>query len=116
MSDETSLNSQIVESVQTVQTFVHDAAPAVASAATRQQVSVALGLAVQNAVAHLQSLQTLDVAVTAQSLSLTLSEPDGSGAAARAQEIMQIALRSAIQQIAELTQLALSVQGGSGSS
>ena len=106
MAEESSLNAQILEAVRTVQSFVQGAAPEVASAVTRQQVAAALGLAVQNAVAHLQSLQTLNVAFTAQTLSTSL---DG-GETARAQEIMQSALRSALDQIGELTRLALSVQ------
>lgn len=108
MADDSPLNSQIVAAVRTVQSFVHDAAPAVANAVTRQQVASALGLAVQNAVAHLQSLQTLDVALTAQALSLTLDSAEGSEAAVSAREMMQHALRDAIEQLNELTRLALS--------
>lgn len=110
MADESPLNSQIVEAVRTAQSLVHDAAPVVAAAVTRQQVASALGLAVQNAVAHLQSLQTLDVALTAQALSLILDSDEGSEAAISAREMMQHALRDALEQLNELTRLALSTQ------
>jgi hypothetical protein len=77
-----------------------------AHALVQPLIEQALGMAVQNAVAHLQSLQTLAVAVAGQAAILLLEDPEAESSVNRAIEIMQQAVRTAIQQIAELRDLA----------
>ncbi|MEA2560229.1 MAG: hypothetical protein QOH06_1733 [Acidobacteriota bacterium] len=101
------LNPQIVEAVEKVRDQN-------ANALVQPLVAQAMGIAVQNAVAHLQSLQTLEAAVTSQAAALILEDPDAEPAANRAIEIMQQAVRSAIQQLAELRNLAASVPQSPG--
>jgi killing trait domain-containing protein len=106
MAEESAVNSQILDSVHAVHALLGGAAADVARGVSQQQVASALGMAVQNAVAHLQSLQTLDVAVTAQALSLALQDPEEARAVTLTLELMQRALRFAVEQVAELSRLA----------
>lgn len=100
------VNPQIVEAVDKVREMVMDASDQNTKALVQPLVAQAMGIALQNAVAHLQRLQTLDAAVTSQAVILLLEDPAAEPAANRAIEIMQQAIRTAIQQIAELRDLA----------
>jgi Killing trait len=100
------LNPQIVEAVEKVREMVMANPDRNAKALVQPLVAQALGIAVQNAVAHLQSLQTLEAAVTGQAAILILEDPEAEASANRAVEIMQQAVRAAIQQVAELKNLA----------
>lgn len=100
------LNPQIVQAVDKVREMVMENPDRNAKALVQPLVAQALGIAVQNAVAHLQSLQTLETAVTGQAAILLLEDPDAEPSVNRATEIMQQAIRAAIQQIAELKNLA----------
>ena len=100
------LNPQIVEAVEKVREMVMANPDRNANALVQPLVAQAMGMAVQNAVAHLQSLQTLEAAVTSQAAILLLEDPDAEPAVNRAIEIMQQAVRTAIQQIAELRDMA----------
>lgn len=100
------VNPQIVEAVDKVREMVMDASDQNTKALVQPLVAQAMGIALQNAVAHLQRLQTLDAAVTSQAVILLLEDPAAEPAASRAIEIMQQAIRTAIQQIAELRDLA----------
>lgn len=100
------VNPQIVDAVEKVREMVMSAPDANAKALVQPLIAQALGIAVQNAVAHLQSLQTLEAAVASQAAALLLEDPDAEPAAKRAVEMMQEAVRTAIQQLAELKDLA----------
>jgi len=100
------LNPQIVEAVEKVREMVMANPDQNANALVQPLIAQAMGIAVQNAVAHLQSLQTLEAAVTSQTAILLLEDPDAEPSVTRAIEIMQQAVRSAIQQLAELRNLA----------
>lgn len=100
------VNPQIVEAVDKVREMVMDASDQNTKALVQPLVAQAMGIALQNAVAHLQRLQTLDAAVTSQAVILLLEDPAAEPAANRAIEIMQQAIRTAIQQIADLRDLA----------
>lgn len=100
------LNPQIVQAVEKVREMVMENPDRNAKALVQPLVAQAMGMAVQNAVAHLQSLQTLQAAVTSQAAIVLLEDPDAEPAVNRAIEIMQEAVRTAIQQIAELKDLA----------
>lgn len=100
------LNPQIVQAVDKVREMVMENPDRNAKALVQPLVTQALGIAVQNAVAHLQSLQTLETAVTGQAAILLLEDPDAEPAVKRATEIVQEAIRAAIQQVAELKNLA----------
>jgi len=100
------LNPQIVEAVEKVREMVMANPDRNAKALVQPLVAQAMGIAVQNAVAHLQSLQTLEAAVTGQAAILLLEDPEAEPSVNRAIEIMQQAVRTAIQQIAELRNLA----------
>ncbi|HVG06732.1 MAG TPA: hypothetical protein VNM67_03440 [Thermoanaerobaculia bacterium] len=105
------LNPQIVEAVEKVREMVMSAPDQNANALVQPLVAQAMGLAVQNAAAHLQSLQALAAAVTGQAAALILEDPDAEPSANRAIEIMQQAVRAAIQQLAELKNLAQAPEG-----
>lgn len=100
------LNPQIVQAVEKVREMVMENPDRNAKAMVQPLVAQAMGMAVQNAVAHLQSLQTLQAAVTSQAAIVLLEDPDAEPAVNRAIEIMQEAVRAAIQQVAELKNLA----------
>lgn len=104
------MNPQIVEAVEKTREMVLDRADEDANTLVQPLVAQAMGMALQNAVSHLQSLQTLEAAVTSQAVILLLEDPAAEPAANRAIEIMQQAIRTAIQQIAELRDLAQAPQ------
>ena len=99
------LNPQIVQAVEKVREMVTANPDRNANALVQPLIAQALGMAVQNAVAHLQSLQTLETAVASQAALLILENPEAEPAANRAVEIVQQAIRAAVQQIAELQNL-----------
>jgi len=100
------LNPQIVQAVDKVREMVMENPDRNAKALIQPLVAQAMGMAVQNAVAHLQSLQTIQAAVTSQAAIVLLEDPDAEPAVNRAIEIMQEAIRTAMQQVAELKDLA----------
>jgi hypothetical protein len=100
------LNPQIVQAVEKVREMVMENPDRNAKALVQPLVAQAMGMAVQNAVAHLQSLQTLQAAVTSQAAIVLLEDPDAEPAVNRAIEIMQEAVRTAIQQVGEMKELA----------
>lgn len=106
----TGVNPQIVAAVEKTREMVLDSADKNINALVQPLVAQAMGIALQNAVSHLQRLQTLEAAVTSQAVILLLEDPAAEPAANRAIEIMQQAIRTAIQQIAELRDLAQTPQ------
>lgn len=106
----TGVNSQIVDAVEKARQMVVDGADKNTNALVQPMIAQAMGMALQNAVSHLQNLQTLEAAVTSQAVILLLEDPEAEPAANRAIEIMQQAIRNSIQQIAELRDLAQAPQ------
>lgn len=106
----TGVNSQIVDAVEKARQMVVDGADRNTNALVQPMIAQAMGMALQNAVSHLQNLQTLEAAVTSQAVILLLEDPEAEPAANRAIEIMQQAIRNSIQQIAELRDLAQAPQ------
>jgi hypothetical protein len=106
MAEETSLNSQIVDSVGKALEMTLDPADEVYGALTRSVVAQAMGQAVQNAVAQVQSLQTLEVAVNARAASLLIEDPEAAEAALLAVRMIQATVQAAVERLASLRALA----------
>ena len=80
MADPTAVNSQITDAATQANVKVLADAPAQALASVFQVTAQSVGLAMQNAVANQQGMNTIDTGVTTQAVNLIYSIPVAAGA------------------------------------
>jgi len=78
----TTVNPQILSAVETANNAVLGAAAKEASAMLAQMAAQALGIAIQDGVDHLQSILTIDSAVTGKALAMIIAGDQDQNAAA----------------------------------